>query len=274
MLWECLATLRTPCPGYVRKSGLLRELVAIEARGRRCRKFWAPHLARSKELIARSAENAPGDGLAVVLGSGPLFDVPLEALTRRFETVVLADAAHAPGARRRAKKNGARLENVDVTGMLEEAMRAVRSDGGELTVKTPELYLDRDPDFVVSANLVSQLPLPFLRIFQNGANPSYHGEGFGEDFARRLIEAHFSWLSRFRGRVCLIADLVWITAREEAAPEEKDALRGARTPPGGERWLWEVAPRGEQSWDYARRNLVAGYVDFGAALAGKASAPG
>ncbi len=268
MLWEWLTAMRAQCPAYVRRLGLLRELVAIEARGRRCHKHWAPHLERSKSLIARSAEKAPGDRLAVVLGSGPLFDIPLETLAARFETVILADVAHLPRAGKRARKLGnARLAVLDVTGMLERTMRAAARGDGDLTVDEPTAFLDLAPDFVVSANLASQLPLPFARMLARSANPAHREEAFARAFSRSLIEAHFFWLSRFSGRVCLIADLTWISADGDAILAEKDALCGVRPPSGGERWLWDVAPRGEHSWEYERRNLVAGFEDFGAALA-------
>ncbi len=259
MLVEWLKSLTASCLPCVRKSGLLRELIAVEARGRRCRAHWRPHLLRSKKVILEAAEAAPGRRLAVVLGSGPLYDVPLEELAAMFERVVLADVAHLPAARRRARKlRNVALATLDLTGLLEAACAAAKK-GGRLTVPVPDAFMGEQPDLVASVNMASQLPLPFLSMLKNA--PGYDEASLAA-LSSEIIAAHFAWLSRFTGRVCLICDLAWIYADGDEIIEEKDALRGLSPPPGGERWTWEVAPRGEQSWEYGRKNLVAGYADF------------
>jgi hypothetical protein len=260
MLAEWFKSLTASCPACVRKTGLLRELLAIEARGRRCREFWRPHLDRCKKMILEAAEAAPGRRLAVILGSGPLFDVPLEELAAMFERVVLADAAHLPAARRRARKlHNVELATLDLTGLLDAACSLAKR-GGRLAVSAPEVFLDEGPDLVASVNLASQLPLPFLSLLKK--TPGYDKAALAA-LSGEIIAAHFTWLSRFTGQVCLITDLAWIYAEGEEIIEEEDALGGLEPPPGGERWIWDVAPRGEQSREYCRRNLVAGYVRFG-----------
>lgn len=259
MLAEWFKSLTASCPAWARKTGLLRELIAIEARGRRCRESWRPHLERSKKLMLDAAGAAPGRRLAVVLGSGPLFDVPLEELAAKFERVVLADVAHLPAARRRARKlRNVGLAILDLTGLI-DAARASAKSGGRLVVSVPDAFLDERPDLVVSANVASQLPLPILSLLKH--NPGYD-EAALEALSGEIIASHFAWLSRFSGQVCLITDLSWIYADGNAVVEEKDALGGLEPPPGGERWVWDVAPRGEQSRDYRRTNLVAGYAGF------------
>ena len=55
---------------------------------------------------------------AFVVGSGLLFDIPLEALSRQFEIVVLVDIVHAWSVRRQAARlSNVRLLPLDVTGV-------------------------------------------------------------------------------------------------------------------------------------------------------------
>src|SRR5690349_4903760 len=79
------------------------EAVGLWARGRRQRAAWHDHLARTRAAIEGPMARLTKGGTAVVLGSGPLFDVPLDALARHFKSVVLVDRAHLAGTRRLAR---------------------------------------------------------------------------------------------------------------------------------------------------------------------------
>ena len=99
MLRELLAWLVTPAGGYSRRMGYAREGVAIEARYRRCRRDWQDHLIQCRTVIAAQAQKTKGEGVAVVLGSGALLDVPLRELSRQFGAVYLLDLFHPLSAR-------------------------------------------------------------------------------------------------------------------------------------------------------------------------------
>ncbi|HHY48930.1 MAG TPA: hypothetical protein GYA10_04200, partial [Alphaproteobacteria bacterium] len=87
----CLWSLPGTPAGFRR---YLPEAVGLWARGRRQAAAWAPHLARTRETIERTIETIAPRRMVAVLGSGPLFDVPLEALARSFAKVRLIDRAH------------------------------------------------------------------------------------------------------------------------------------------------------------------------------------
>jgi len=87
----------------------LAEAIGLWARGRRQARTWAPHLEQTRAVIEETiATISPRDTVAV-LGSGPLFDVPLEALAQNFERVLLIDLAHLSTIARRV----ARYPNVE-----------------------------------------------------------------------------------------------------------------------------------------------------------------
>lgn len=63
----------------------------IEARYRKCKKFWDPHLQCTKEFIQHSIGDKKYNSIAV-LGSGKLLDIDVDYLLSHFHEVQLFDA--------------------------------------------------------------------------------------------------------------------------------------------------------------------------------------
>lgn len=152
MLQEAIAYLTTPCPPPFKAMGYLHELIATQARARRCRHAWAPHLQKSRNVIAEAAESAPGRGRAVVLGGGLLGDIPLDGLANRFARVDLIDVCFASATRKAARRfDNVRCMTADVTGVAASIYEwATSGAGGALPeAKAPAgLPLD-DADLVI-----------------------------------------------------------------------------------------------------------------------------
>lgn len=263
MLWECITLLCDRGSRQARRFGHDREAVAIAARHRRCRAAWAPHLEAVKALVLAAADAAPGKETAVILGSGLCLDVPVGELCQRFGRVFLVDAHHPRPARKVARQHrNLRLITADVTGMGESVARAARA-GRPLPdpVFPPDPLPGLRPDLTVSLNLASQLPIPFYKVL-GGRVATDALKRFG----RRLIEAHFAWLEGLPGRVGLVCDRLWERVDGDGVVvESRDALEGAQPPPPDRTWVWDIAPRPEESHCYDRRNQVWGYLDFSAA---------
>lgn len=242
MLAELVEYLLTPCPPPARKLGYLTEAVAIRARHRRCRAAWQGHLENSRAAILEAAMAAHGRTCALVLGSGALLDVPVEQLAGLFGRVVLADVVHPLAARWRVRRLGnVNLATLDVTGTL-----AALADGPDIPDCTPHALLDllqrETPDLVVSANILSQLPLlPLRRLEAAGL----HSPRELEAFASRLLEEHVRLLRDGPGAACLLTDIRWHGTAGIADP-----LRGTPLPPPVRTWTWNVAPRPEISRDH------------------------
>lgn len=232
MLAEALEYLLTPCQAPARRLGLLAEAVAIGARHRRCRQAWRPHLERCRAAILEAAGRCRNHGTALVLGSGPLLDVPVEVLAQRFARVVLADAVHPLAARWRVRGlRNVRLDARDVTETWGDVLLGRLPGRRRLT-----RYLDLAPDLVVSANCLSQLPLlPMRRLEALGLEgPEL------ETFRRGVLQDHLDWLRRFPGVTLLLADTAW-----PDGPHGQDPLPGLDLPPPLASWTWTVAPRPE-----------------------------
>jgi hypothetical protein len=218
----------------------LVDAVGLWSRGRRQRKVWSVHTARTKSAIEQAGNAIGRRRTVVVLGSGPLFDVPLEALAKGFKTVVLVDRAHLLPARRRARAH----PNV----VLEWRDLSIASNPEPLGF----LSAIGDLDWVISVNLVSQLA---------------HGAPEGEE--RRVIDAHLDALAALPCTATLITDLDYrVFDSTGGVKEHFDLLYGRPIPPSAENWVWEVAPFGEEGPATRRAHSVAAYPDWRAAAAG------
>lgn len=261
MLIEWLRHLTTSCPPRRKRMGYLKELIAMDARHRRCRDAWAPHLEHCKNLILEAAENIPHNRVTV-LGSGLLLDIPLEQLAERFDEVVLVDILHLPAASRRARMlANVRLVSSDLSGVADATWdHVLENRAGPLpapdTGTGTGSALCADSDLVVSANLLSQLPLA----------PMGWVRGYSEDevhaFARAIIDHHLSFLGRLGARVCLLTESARQIMDGDEILQEIDPLFGATLPLSGLKWNWNIAPRPEIKPSIDLRFRMTGIPDF------------
>ncbi len=251
MLAEMLLYRLTRAAPWAAAMGWREGAVRLWSRRRRCAAAWAPHLANSRRVVAEAAAVAPGRRTALVLGSGLLADLPLGLLAAGFARVVLADVVHLPTVRWRTRRwKNVEHATVDLTGTA-EALAA----GAPPPEPGSRFGLD-DPtvDFVVSLNLVSQLPLgPVDWLTAKGGL----AEAAAGEYGARIVAAHFAHLRAFAAPVCVIGDRsrAWI-GRGGATIETEDALFGVAPPPEDEGWDWDLAPYGEEDRAYAIRNRV------------------
>ena len=203
-------------------------------RGEQRRKAWAPHMSNARGLIDTGIDDLATRRTVVVLGSGPLFDIPLESLARNFSRVVLVDRVHPASIRPRLRRYG----NIEIT---HRDLSAAASDD-------PLAFLDTiaDLDWVISANLLGAL-----------------AEAAGDAGARRAVDGH---LDRLAGLACpatLIADLDFrVVNRHGVVRESGDLLQGREVPRTGLRWKWEVAPFGAEHRHLRRVHSVAAWPDW------------
>ena len=215
----------------------LVEAIGLWARGKRQAHAWAPHLERTRAVIEAAMQVVPRRRTVAVLGAGPLFDVPVEALAEEFHRVLLIDIAHLWPAHRRI----APLRNVET----------IWRDLAPLGELAPLAFLNGIPDldWVISLNLVSQLA---------------HTARAGEEAA--LVDRHLSGLDTLPMPVTLVTDTKYrILDRSGHETESFDLLYGRTPPAPTETWTWQVAPFGEEASETERVHAVAAYPDWHAA---------
>lgn len=253
MLAEMLLYRLTRAEPWADALGYRMGAVRLWSRAGRCAAAWRPHLERARAEVLAGAEACARRRTALILGSGVLADVPLRELSRLFEKVVLVDAVHLPTIRWRARRPGNVVcETVDLSGVAAGLARSA----GEPWPAPGSRYGYDDPavDFVVSLNLVSQLPLGPCERIETRLGLA---DGAADPYGRRIVEAHFAHLAGFDARVLVMGDKarLYLDAAGRVFDRD-DPLYGAALPAADAEWDWDVAPLGEQARDYAIRNRV------------------
>lgn len=271
MLYETLLYMVTPAPRFVRAMGYPREQIAIQGRARRHADAWAPHLAACHALIEEAM--ATGGRRAVVLGSGLLLEIPLQAMAERFEEVICVDLVHPPWVVRPVRRAFANVRFLagDASGMIERFVRTVthnRATGGmpNLPDSQPRLQLAPERcDFVVSANLLSQLSVAPCRFLQKMLGADRVPISVLDAWADGVMRAHLAWLrTTFDAPLCLFAD-DWRETRDRAGTvvERMRAFPEDTALPEPDReWRWDIAPMGERPDGESQARFVKGWLDI------------
>ena len=260
MIHEALTWLTTPAPDWARKLGYLRELIAIDARYRRCRAAWEPHLKASHDTIRKAIARCERRRQAVVYGSGLLLDIPIDDLSNAFRNVTLVDAAHLRKTRRTLR----RFDNVgcveaDVSGVALGLLLGAGKGADRLPQPAaPPMDASSSIDLVVSANLLAQLPIIPLRFLDRRLGLPGDAQ---HDYARAIMRAHLDHLAGFGAVRCLITETRSERVSDDGTVlESSDVLRGLELPMAERSWDWTVAPVGEVSRGFAIRNHVAAAI--------------
>lgn len=237
MLAEALNFAATYAITPRRRAGEINASVALWARARRCARDWAAHETNCRAFVTKAIEALPERRVAVVLGSGLLRDVPIEALSRSFREVRLYDLQHLASVRLRAAMKGlrnVRFECRDLSGY-----ERLIADPASTPEPLSFLRDIADLDLVISANLLSQIGVGIGRLVKNDpAAP--------QDAVHRLIRAHVESLSTLSAKSSLITDISYeVMDRQGRILERDDLMHGVALPPASAGWSWQVAPFGE-----------------------------
>ena len=254
--------LAIPVPRYVRRMGYVRELRALRARRNRCREAWSSHLERTREVILEAAARCERRRGALIVGSGLLYDVPLEELSRQFQNVVLVDIVHVWSVHREACRfSNVQLVPLDVTGVVERCHAlARRRIPAPLPQRPVECFVGEGFDLVASVNVLSQLP-----VVPNGymsRRIRALTEAGTREFSRALVVNHLDWLCGFPGVACLVTDLERLRYGDCGLASREGSLWGVTLPKGGRDWMWDLAPRPEMYFHLDVRHRVGGYASF------------
>ena len=220
----------------------------MQARHRRCREAWAPHLQHTRDMILAAADACSSHDKVVILGSGLLLDVPVEELSERFKTVELVDILHMPQVRHAVSGlANVRLLTRDITGVVEPLSRGdiPQPDIADLGVNGASL--------VVSCNILSQL----------GILPEQLSPGISD----RLVAAHLDALAGLGGTVCLITETSHRLMEGETEVEKSAPLDGNDIPDSlkmrRQCWDWDFAPAPERHPRYDLIHTVEGFIRSG-----------
>lgn len=264
MLARLLRRLATTCPPAAQQLGLLREHEEIAKRHGRVRAAWAPHLAMSKQVILETAELCPQRRRVLVIGAGDCLDVPVADLAGKFEEVILADIVTSAEVRRWEKEFPDRVRgmNWDASGAL-ATLAAVRETVA--AHEAPEIFVRADPgpppggepDFIVSANCISQLGL-----VPGHSLPVYaKDKALPERCAKAAARRHLAWLEQRSAVRILLADAARLDIGPDGRQLKKETLHERFGLPKPDRtWRWDLAPIPEWSPDFHRVHEVGAWI--------------
>jgi len=261
--------------------GFAETSAGIARTQRENRPGWWEHARRHKAFILDAAARVEQPRLAVVLGAGKAYDLPLEELARCFERVVLVDIdaeamAASSAAAVRDPKLRARLElrPMDVTGVAGRLARGIEAamaspspeDSLEALCRAYRLagrprLMEERADLLVSGMLLSQLGLqPKLaakRLFEQrfgkiAAASAARWSAAWNDLDLRLQHDHVGALCEDAALAVLTSDVVHHSGGESWSVIGAERL-GERVPQHLEvllekSWNWPRV-RGEMSTD-------------------------
>ena len=212
---------------------------------------WYAHARRNRSFILDAAARVARPHLAVVLGAGKAYDLPLAELAARFERVVLVDidaaalaAASAATVPDAALRERLELKALDLTGVTSRLAREIqlKSTADETLeafeqlcrsyrLDAPPRWLAEPADLIVSSMVLSQL----------GLQPKLTAKRRFEERFGRISESQWSaWndleFSLQRDHIDALA------AHAELAVLSSDVMHHS----GGESWSVVGASRLEQ----------------------------
>ncbi len=210
---------------------------------------WDYHFNNTKNFIIRSISEMHGEKIAI-LGSGWLFDVPMEFLLSRFQKILLFDLFH-PAQILHKYKNNSRIEFHfnDITGSaIKEVWQIYKTGNFGLLQQIPKVKfkLPDNVDFVVSENLLSQLdtfPIDFLKT-QFNCNENSLAE-----FSKRIQQNHIELLQTRNS--CFISDVLEKCTSNKGEIVEKKTVNIDLPNTGKmEEWEWIFDTSGEYHAGY------------------------
>lgn len=221
---------------------------------------WSVHAKRNRAFIQEAARGCAGRNLAVVLGAGQAFDLPLLELAQTFDRLVLVDidgraldatisaTIKDPGLRARIEARV--LDLTGINGQLVRALDQVLASPGDAHAITAELaelcrsyWLPERPalldpteraDLVVSDLVLSQVSWP-QRVYALRLYEQRFGKLGGEaehgwvlpwwELELRIQQDHITSLAGSAERIVLCSDVVSRPTLLDAAGLERETGR-------------------------------------------------
>ena len=263
MIGELFRYVTTFAPERVRKFGYLQRLIALEFRARRCAEAWTGHLRATRAMIVKAADLCERQGTVVVVGSGLLLEVPLKALSERFERVLLVDIFHMPRVRYEAKRYfNVKLLTGDVTGIF-ATIKDHRPPGPHVPAPQARIPSLKEADLVVSCNCLTQLAGPFITYFEQTRGFS---DLDSDKLAYQVMESHAKAIAQDAAGIgLLVTDTERFAMQDDKIVSRTDLLKAFRLPPTAslthnEDWDWLISPHPEEHPTHDYVHTIVGKV--------------
>lgn len=221
------------------KMGFVEDQSGILRRYNRETTGWNIHLQNTQQFILK---NIPTNAkTAIILGSGYLLDVPINALLNQFEHISLVDINHPTPIRKQWENHPQiTLLETDLTGIAEPLYQYLKStsypDDSLLNIfnlRTLDINLNAY-DYIVSCNLLSQLDVLLTDYIRDNYDIS---EELLQQFRLQIETNHYNDLPPTKSVLITDYDEIYIHPKKETQTYQSVILDKVRTAQG-EHWYW------------------------------------
>jgi hypothetical protein len=254
LISELFLYLTTKTSKEARAFGHLYESIAINAREKRCRDFWKSHRENCKKFIREFIPKLKQKNIVLILGSGPLHEIPIVELSNQFERIDLVDIVHLKSTKSayRHYKNLNFIE-ADLTELEKDIYNEKK-----IINRVPSIFTDIKYDLIISANLLSQLPNHLASFLEKNGHNSAESL---EKFKNQICQDHISYLKNFNAPTILITD----TERSFHNPSgelinKENSFNNLQLPKPANEWEWNLAPIPEVSKEYSIKMKVSAFI--------------
>lgn len=265
-------------PKYLVKLGLVQEIIGIKYRQKRQEEAWHEHREKSKSQILENVSKLKNKRKALIIGAGLLLDLPYKELDKEFDEVIFVDIFFMQEALNEIKLlRNARFEQVDISSTLKEAYYLWENYGKgkgkkgkeefdsklrNLLHKKPNHFLlEENLDYVVSCNLLSQLPIAFEHYAEK--QKMLQSDTL-KAFLANFEKNHIEYLKAFpeHTTIHLLTDIEKVIFNKDG--KELKSLESIdhtllKDFKEQDSWLWNLADYGELEKDYALKLKVGSY---------------
>lgn len=258
MLAELFNYLRNPGSLFARELGYSKELIAIDARYKRNRKAWEPHLANSRKAMIDAVESCAIHNAVMILGGGLLFDVPIKQIQKTFKKIYIVDVVFSTRTKKYAQKNADSITLIehDLNGLETSLAKIKKNHIPTIHASLPETKVQID--LIISANVLSQLHLAPVYYLEKSHQLDDQALFL---FAQNIIKAHIDLLRLQKAQVCLLTDYFRFSYIDQKK-ECESALLGIELGKPDNKWRWQVAPLGELAKNESMETEVYFYKNF------------
>ncbi len=257
MIFEWFEYVKTHGSKVAKDWGYVYQNVSLKFRSRRCSKAWQGHVDQCHQLICEHLEKTQPNTV-MIIGSGLLLEIPIQDLLEKTEKIYLVDLVHAGEIRKFAAKNP-KIELIerDISSLL----GILKKGAGSFQINSipwkqlPNWQLPK-VDWVISANLMSQIPLMISERLPMSSEVYVR-------FAKSVRDQHIQRLFEQAPKILLFADFEtrYIDHEDQRIKTETYQVDLGSLSFDRE-WLWEISPFGETSSDYKIEMLVKAYWKF------------
>ena len=236
--------------------GHIYEAISLIEREKRCHHHWLSHRNHCKNFILDNLYLAKKKDSLLILGSGPLHEIPLEKLAKIFTRIDLIDIVHL-------KTITAQYSHLKNVFFIEADITELEADlisGKKIKNKLPTRFINNGHDLVISANLLSQLAYHLRNYLEKKASPKLSTDEL-DNFANQVSLNHYLYLKSFSCPIILMTDVLslFLNKNEDIIFQETPYI-DFDLPKATSEWWWDVAPLPEYSKDLSLKMKVAGFI--------------